>query len=340
MYIQNCIRRFVVLVGLLVVMGIIFGQPAHSGGVFGDIVNLVAPGMGTKLDDVHRDLKDRLPLYGDAMDGINHLSREMRAETLGRVLKEMIIASRDNAIRAGTSSTPPHLFQELRVYFPDSLLKRVRYRVGQGHELSLQANAFRFGEASAIALDYVIVFRYSRDALGDLALWAHELGHVQQYERWGIGAFAKRYIRNRREVEKEADIVAAEFRRFASVHEDWRRAVLSKEGENEVTVTLWRTRDNPLPSSNYDLIWYVQKNPPQYGAWEYVDNNVSGRIHTLEVDKDSKRWRDGARITCYVTLSDGSFEGVRLRSDFYRFYRDEIGWEVVYDAPRYPDGSR
>lgn len=340
MFNQSHIRWFIVLVGCLAMMAVMTAQPASSGGVFGDIVNLIAPGLGTDLDDAHRDLKERLPIYREVTKGIDHLSGEARVEVLGPILKEMIIASREDALKAGTSPIPSHVFDHLRIYFPDKLLQRVRYRVGQGHELSLQANSFRFGDASAIALDYVVVFRYRSDASRNLALWAHELGHVQQYESWGISDFAKRYIRNHRDLEKDADEVAAEFRRVSTVHENWRRPVLSKRWKNEVTVTLWKGRDSPLPSSTYSLEWYVQKDPPKYGAWLYRDNSVSGRIHTLRVDKDSRRWRDGARITCHVVLSHGSFEGIRLMSDYYRFYRDHNGWEVVYDAPRYPDVSR
>jgi hypothetical protein len=50
----------------------------------------------------------------------------------------------------------------------------------------------------------VILFQDDHAAQTDAKLWAHELTHVMQYERWGADGFARRYLENYQAVEKEA----------------------------------------------------------------------------------------------------------------------------------------
>ena len=96
-------------------------------------------------------------------------------------------------------------------FYPASLLDNVRYRVGQGHELSVQANSIRFGDAVAVALIDTIVFADQWDAQNNVVLWAHELRHIDQYRRWGLTDFGKRYVRSYRRVEEEAENAEREF---------------------------------------------------------------------------------------------------------------------------------
>ena len=119
-------------------------------------------------------------------------------------MQELIIQSRNDAISAGVLPIPSAIRQNLAGFIPEHLLNVVRYRVRGGGDLTLQANAIRYGEASAIALDYVVVFADNNDALYNPTLWSHELKHVDQYQRWGIRDFAIRYLRSYNSVEKEA----------------------------------------------------------------------------------------------------------------------------------------
>jgi hypothetical protein len=98
---------------------------------------------------------------------------------------------------------PEAVRTRLKGQFPEALLVRVRYRVGSANEYNLAANAFK-NRAAAITLDDVVLFRSAQDAATDARLWAHELTHVQQYERWGIRGFARRYTLDHRGVEAEA----------------------------------------------------------------------------------------------------------------------------------------
>lgn len=203
------------LAGLGIVLAI-YSNPAHCGSLIGDAVNTIAPGVGTKLDNLHDDVKKGIKPYGEIMDAGDNVAKETRVETIGPILAKMIIASREDALKAGASPLPSRLISRFQGYFPTPLLQRVRYRVGQGNELSLQANAFRFKDKDAIALDYVIVFRHADDASDNLYLWAHELGHVQQYACWGILDFAKRYVRDRDAVERQADEIADKYLQYKS----------------------------------------------------------------------------------------------------------------------------
>ena len=57
-----------------------------------------------------------------------------------------------------------------------------------------------------------MLFRDEHTAQTDLVLWAHELTHVMQYQRWGTDGFAARYVRDMNAVEKEARDNAARFK--------------------------------------------------------------------------------------------------------------------------------
>ena len=125
-------------------------------------------------------------------------------------LAQWIWASRKDAMTAGVSPMPQAVRARLKGHFPEALLGKVRYRVGTGRDFSLQAQAFK-GNAVAITLGDVILFRPDANLSGDARLWAHELTHVQQYDRWGVRGFAQRYTRDYQGVEREAESGATRF---------------------------------------------------------------------------------------------------------------------------------
>lgn len=119
-------------------------------------------------------------------------------------LARWIATSRADAIQAGVSPIPQSVRARLKGHFPEAMLAKVRYRVGMGSDYSLQTKAFQGGNAVAITLDDVILFRSADDAARNVELWAHELHHVRQYQAWGVTGFAQRYTRDHRAVEAEA----------------------------------------------------------------------------------------------------------------------------------------
>lgn len=122
----------------------------------------------------------------------------------GRALAGLIEDARQHAIADGVSPMPASVYRGLLGYFPAALLQRTRFAVGGAQALSLPALAFSYGDAVALTVGEVVLFKSARSAQGDLKLWAHELTHVMQYQRWGIPGFATRYVSDSASVEQEA----------------------------------------------------------------------------------------------------------------------------------------
>lgn len=203
MNIRSSVRRFLLHLALFAWCSCV-PLLAHAGGLLGDVINIVAPGVGTAIDDAHRQVKEAIPPYKAVEEGATHIVNEASVQSGAPLLQELIARSRDDALRAGVQPIPPEIRQNLVGFIPDRVLNAARYRVTGGGDLTLQVNAIRYGEASAITLDYVIVFKELNDALYNPTLWAHELTHIDQYQRWGIRDFSIRYLRSYHSVEREA----------------------------------------------------------------------------------------------------------------------------------------
>ena len=121
-----------------------------------------------------------------------------------QVLAQSIEAARARAIAEGVHPVPSGVYRGLLGYFPHGLLRNVRFAAGRAEGIALPSLAFTYGDAAAVTLGDVVLFRDPLKAQTDLKLWAHELTHMLQYQRWGIEGFAERYVRDSRAVEKEA----------------------------------------------------------------------------------------------------------------------------------------
>jgi hypothetical protein len=132
-------------------------------------------------------------------------------------LVRLIEATRERAIADGVRPVPAGVQRGLLGFFPATLLHGTRFAVApEQPRLTLPSLAFGYGHADAITLGDVILFRRDHAAQTDLVLWAHELTHVVQYQRWGIQGFAERYVRDHDAVEREARDNAARFRTWAN----------------------------------------------------------------------------------------------------------------------------
>jgi Domain of unknown function (DUF4157) len=211
----NAERRFFlhackhgILSRLLIAAALAFGlypfSTAVAGGLLGDLVNKVVPGAGTALDQAHRQIKNAIPPYKAIEEGATRMVNEALVQASAPALIELIARSRDDALRSGVQPVPQFIRQNLTGFISDQILNIARYRVKGGGDLTLQVNAIKYGEVAAITLDYVIIFANDNDAQSNPTLWAHELTHVDQYQRWGIHDFAVRYIRSYSAVESEA----------------------------------------------------------------------------------------------------------------------------------------
>ncbi|MDX0414789.1 DUF4157 domain-containing protein [Sinorhizobium medicae] len=213
MRVRQAARLIAVLLGVL----LSFASVSRAGGLLGDAINTIAPGAGTALDDAHRQIKEAVPPYKAIEEGTTQAVNEALVQAGAPALQELIARSRDDALASGVEPIPQNIRENLQGFIPDQILNVARYRVRGGGDLTLQVNAIRYGEAQAIALDYVIVFKEQNDALYNPVLWAHELTHVKQYQDWGIGDFAIRYLRSHHEVEREAYEAETRYMAWAAV---------------------------------------------------------------------------------------------------------------------------
>lgn len=119
-------------------------------------------------------------------------------------LQSWLVRSRNVAVASGVQEMPLHMRAYLEPYYDFQVLNAVRYKVGGEEELNAANAVLQNPDVQAVTLVDVIVFRHEADALGNVALWAHELKHVEQYQQWGVAEFAARYTRDFNAVEAPA----------------------------------------------------------------------------------------------------------------------------------------
>jgi Domain of unknown function (DUF4157) len=144
------------------------------------------------------------PEIGGAVgQGFEHLKKEIPAQLGGNPLEVWIVGSRNTSIN-GAQPIPPQIRQALTGYIEDSVMNIARFRIGDEGVLNLAGLTERYGDASAVTLIDVIVFRNANDAYNNASLWAHELTHVKQFRDWGVHNFAISYTRNYSDIENPA----------------------------------------------------------------------------------------------------------------------------------------
>ncbi|MCT8165726.1 DUF4157 domain-containing protein [Pseudomonas putida] len=142
----------------------------------------------------------------------------------GQVLKDVeVMASaslafalrqaRDQAAALGSEPIPLHIRAQLEPWYDFAVLDAARYRVGDEQQLSAANAMLQNPDVNAVTLIDTIVFRHADDAEDNVALWAHELKHVQQYQELGVEAFAQRYTRDYQALEEPAYAIEAEVRK-------------------------------------------------------------------------------------------------------------------------------
>ncbi|MFJ4374066.1 DUF4157 domain-containing protein [Pseudomonas japonica] len=118
--------------------------------------------------------------------------------------------SRDSAVNTGVAPIPLDIRVQLEPWYDFQVLDAARYQVGNAQQLDAASAFLQNPDVAAVTLIDVIVFRNAEDARDNVALWAHELKHVQQYQQWGVEDFAARYTRNYEAVEAPAYAIQAQ----------------------------------------------------------------------------------------------------------------------------------
>ena len=99
---------------------------------------------------------------------------------------------------------PLDIRAQLEPYYSLQVLDSVRFKVGDDAELNAANTMLQNPDVNAVTMLDIIVFRHEADAQNNVALWAHELKHVEQYQQWGAAEFALRYVRDYTQVEAPA----------------------------------------------------------------------------------------------------------------------------------------
>jgi hypothetical protein len=122
--------------------------------------------------------------------------------TTAPALAASIRYSKQQALAGRPQVIPLQVRKLLAAYFPDEVMRTVRWTTPHGLNLGTVVAGWFYREG-AVTLDNVVVFSQARCAR-DWRLWAHELTHVMQYRAMGIDGFARRYLTDWAYLEGEA----------------------------------------------------------------------------------------------------------------------------------------
>ena len=147
----------------------------------------------------------------EELEAITSSVNQLAATNLQRWLEE----SRNSASVQGVEAIPLHIRAALESYYDLQVLDAVRFQVGNGVALNAANTMLQNPDVNAVTLLDIIVFRHAEDAQNNVALWAHELKHVQQYQQWGAAQFASNYTRDYRTVEAPAYAIQSQVERAA-----------------------------------------------------------------------------------------------------------------------------
>ena len=179
---------------------------ASAGALVGIAVTAIAvPPASAQTSPI--ETSNRMLISAASQIAIGQL--QFGANTLATAFSSALQRSRD-AARADSKPIPKEIREALEPFYSEEMLAKVRYSIGDTSPAGVAGFAIRNGNAAAVTLIDTIVFKdevYTKN----LALWAHELHHVEQYRDWGLDGFASRYIFGWSEVEEEASARADEF---------------------------------------------------------------------------------------------------------------------------------
>jgi hypothetical protein len=150
-----------------------------------------------------------LPNSSTAVQNATRPLTEAEAEEAGVLLETWINASRGSAYSVA-QPIPADIRCQLEGFIDDEILDSARFEVGDNGILNLAGLTVKYGDAFAVTVNDVIVFK-NGEIEENAAIWAHELTHVKQYRDWGVHNFAVSYIRDWHSVEDPAYSKQAEY---------------------------------------------------------------------------------------------------------------------------------
>ncbi|PQP01584.1 MULTISPECIES: DUF4157 domain-containing protein [Pseudomonas] len=146
-----------------------------------------------------------LPDLGRMPDGIYQVAAPALAMWLTQ--------ARAEAANADIQPIPPRIREQLLRWYAPGVLDTARYKVSDDGQFNAATTMLQNPDVGAVTLIDIILFRDAQTAEQNIALWAHELKHVQQFQEWGVEGFAQRYTQDFNAVEAPAYAIQAEVRR-------------------------------------------------------------------------------------------------------------------------------
>ncbi len=122
--------------------------------------------------------------------------------------------ARAEAASAGMQPIPSHIREQLLRWYAPGVLDAAHYKVSDNGQFTAATAMLQNPDVGAVTLIDIILFRDAQTAEQNIALWAHELKHVQQFQEWGVEGFAQRYTQDFNTVEAPAYAIQAEVRRW------------------------------------------------------------------------------------------------------------------------------
>jgi Domain of unknown function (DUF4157) len=139
----------------------------------------------------------------EAGQAVLNAINDLQANTLsGPILEAAILASQSTASQ-GAMPIPADVRRRLSGYVSEDALNSARFKIGDNGFANVAHLIEQGGQADAVTLVDVIVFRGPTEAK-NIVTWAHELSHVEQYRQWGVRDFAVSYTKNWHNVEEPA----------------------------------------------------------------------------------------------------------------------------------------
>ncbi|MBL0798582.1 DUF4157 domain-containing protein [Pseudomonas sp. B7] len=130
------------------------------------------------------------------------------------VLAQGLTQARAEAASTDIKPIPPHIREQLLRWYEPSFLDAVHYKITNDGQYNAATAILQNPDVGAVTLIDIILFRDAETAEHNVALWAHELKHVQQFQEWGVDGFAQRYTQDFNAVEAPAYAIQGEVRRW------------------------------------------------------------------------------------------------------------------------------
>jgi hypothetical protein len=216
--------------------------------------------FNTTRDDISRGLDRIDPRITQMGRDLDRMRRDFQASVIdGPTLEQWLIRSRNDAAN-GSLPIPGSVRQAMQGWFTDDLMNKVTYKIGDNGVLNLANLSIQYGDARAVTLIDVVVFKNAAEAQ-DMSLWAHELHHVKQFDEWGTRNFAIRYARSWNTVENDA--YALEQRYASSSDPDDAQQSVGDLDQNTPNDVLPIPSQSARPSSSSEWQQAQQSRPSQ-----------------------------------------------------------------------------